>query len=125
MSSYRDVTTIYPRKAAGALNWNQSTLRYYRGVDCPQEGVHLDDEDESCSVFAVARGFCGRRSEFRCVRADTFISTDNDGIFMRKAQFMADNKDLSYVPASWQNSDEQVFLYGDVAVVAGIYHAKG
>ena len=57
--------------------------------------------------------------------ADTFISTDNDGIFMTKAQFLADNKDLSYAPSIMTNSDERIFLYGDVAVVAGIYHAKG
>ena len=57
--------------------------------------------------------------------ADTFISTDNDGIFMTKAQFMADNKDLTYAPSLMTNSDERVFLYGDVAVVAGMYHAKG
>ncbi len=57
--------------------------------------------------------------------ADTFISTDNDGVLMTKAQFMADNKDLSYAPSVMANSDERIFLYGDVAVVAGIYHAKG
>jgi hypothetical protein len=55
--------------------------------------------------------------------ADTFISTDNDGILMTKAQFMADNKDLSYAASLMANSDERVFLYGDAAVVAGIYHA--
>jgi hypothetical protein len=57
--------------------------------------------------------------------ADTFISTDNDGVLMTKAQFLADNKDLSYAPSLMTNSDESVFLYGDAAVVAGIYHAKG
>ena len=57
--------------------------------------------------------------------ADSFISTDNDGIFMTKAQFLADNKDLSYAPTLMANSDERVFMYDSVAVVAGIYHAKG
>ena len=57
--------------------------------------------------------------------ADTFISTDNDGTFMTKAQFMADNSDPSYAPTLMANRDERVFLYGNVAVVAGIYHAKG
>ena len=57
--------------------------------------------------------------------ADTFISTDNDGIFMTKAEFLEDNKDLSYAPTIMANSDQKVFLYGNVAVVAGIYHAKG
>jgi hypothetical protein len=57
--------------------------------------------------------------------ADTFISTDNDGTFMTKAQFLADNEDRSYAPSLMTNSDERVFLYGNMAVVAGIYHAKG
>lgn len=57
--------------------------------------------------------------------ADTFISTDNDGAFMTKAQFLADNRDLSYAPSLMTNSDERVFVYENAAVVAGIYHAKG
>jgi hypothetical protein len=57
--------------------------------------------------------------------AASFISTDNDGIFMTKAQFLADNKDLSYAPTLMANSDERIFMYDNVAVVAGIYHAKG
>jgi hypothetical protein len=57
--------------------------------------------------------------------ADTFISTDNDGTFMTKTQFLADNRDLSYAPSLMTNSDQRIFLYENVAVVAGIYHAKG
>jgi hypothetical protein len=57
--------------------------------------------------------------------ADTFISTDNDGTFMTKAQFLIDNKDLSYAPSLMANSDERIFIYENAAVVAGIYHAKG
>jgi hypothetical protein len=57
--------------------------------------------------------------------ADTFISTDNDGNFQTKREFLADNKDTSYAPSVMANSAEKVFIYGDAAVVAGIYHAKG
>ena len=57
--------------------------------------------------------------------ADTFISTDNEGIFMTKAEFLADNMDLSYKPSLMTNKDERVFLYDHAAVVAAIYHAKG
>jgi Domain of unknown function (DUF4440) len=57
--------------------------------------------------------------------ADTFISTDGDGVFMDKAQFLSDNMDLSYAPSLMTNKDERVFMYENVAVVAGIYHAKG
>ena len=57
--------------------------------------------------------------------ADTFISTDSDGVLQNKAQFLADNKDPAYAPSLMANSDVKVFLYGTSAVVAGIYHAKG
>ena len=57
--------------------------------------------------------------------ADTFISTDNDGVFQTKAQFLADNKDPAYAPTLMANSDERIFLYENAAVVAGTYHAKG
>ena len=57
--------------------------------------------------------------------AETFVSTDNDGVFLTKAEFLADNKDLSYAPSLMANSDEKIFLYENVAVVAGTYHAKG
>jgi len=57
--------------------------------------------------------------------AETFISTDNDGAVVTKAQFLADNADLAYAASLMTNSDEQVFLYENAAVVAGTYHAKG
>jgi len=57
--------------------------------------------------------------------ADTFISTDNDGVLMTRAQYLADNKDPSYEPTMMANSDVKVFVYRGFAVVAGIYHAKG
>ena len=57
--------------------------------------------------------------------ADTFISTDNDGAFTTKAQFLADNNDLSYAPTVMTNTYDKVFIYANAAVVAGSYHAKG
>ena len=57
--------------------------------------------------------------------ADTFISTDNDGVFQTRAQFLPDNKDPAYAPSLMANSDERIFLYENAAVVAGTYHAKG
>ena len=43
--------------------------------------------------------------------ADTFVSTDDHGIFMNKSQFLLDNKDLSYAPSLMANQDERVFIY--------------
>jgi hypothetical protein len=57
--------------------------------------------------------------------ADTFVSTDSDGVFQTKAEFLADNKDPAYAPTVMTNSDVRVFLYENSAVVTGIYHAKG
>lgn len=58
--------------------------------------------------------------------AETFISTDNDGVLMTKPEFLADNKDPSYEPTFMANTDVKVFLYHPgMAVVAGVYHAKG
>lgn len=57
--------------------------------------------------------------------ADNFISTDNDGALLTKAQFLADNRNADYEPTLMANSDVKVFVYKDAAVVAGIYHAKG
>ena len=57
--------------------------------------------------------------------ADTFVSTDNDGVFQTKAEFLADNRDPAYAPTLMANSDVRVFLYENSAVVTGIYHAKG
>src|SRR5260370_25146448 len=56
--------------------------------------------------------------------ADSFISTDNDGTFMTKTQFLADNRDLSYAPTLMTNSDKRIFIYGDAAEVTATYHAK-
>jgi ketosteroid isomerase-like protein len=57
--------------------------------------------------------------------ADTFITTDNDGVLMNKAQFLADAKDPGYEPTLMANTDVKVILYKDTAVVAGVYHSKG
>jgi Calcium/calmodulin dependent protein kinase II Association. len=57
--------------------------------------------------------------------ADTFITTDNDGVLMNKAQFLADAKDTGYEPTLMANTDVKVILYKDTAVVAGVYHSKG
>jgi hypothetical protein len=57
--------------------------------------------------------------------ADSFVSTDNEGTFANKSQFLADNKDAHYAPMVMANTEENVFLYDKTAIVAGIYHAKG
>lgn len=57
--------------------------------------------------------------------ADTFISTDNEGVVMNKAQFLEDTKDMSYKSDSVANEGVKVTMYDKAAVVTGTYHAKG
>ena len=44
---------------------------------------------------------------------------------MNKAQFIADIKNPSYKATLMTNDNMQVYLYPNVAVVIGTYHAKG
>jgi ketosteroid isomerase-like protein len=57
--------------------------------------------------------------------ADTFVSTDNDGVVMNKAQFLDDTKDLSYKSDTVANENVKVQMFDKTAVVTGTYHAKG
>ena len=57
--------------------------------------------------------------------ADTFVYTDWDGTMMTKEKFIADSKDASFETTSVANDDVQVYFYPGVAVVTGVYHAKG
>ncbi len=57
--------------------------------------------------------------------ADSFISTDNEGVVMNKAQFLEDTKDMSYKADSVANEGVKVTMYDKAAVVTGTYHAKG
>jgi len=54
-----------------------------------------------------------------------FINTEYDGEVSNKAQFLADIKDPQFKPASVTIQDLKVSMYGDSAVVTGIYHTKG
>jgi hypothetical protein len=57
--------------------------------------------------------------------ANGFISTDNDGVVMNKAQFLEDAKDMAYKADSAANDEVKVQMYDKAAVVTGRYHTKG
>jgi len=57
--------------------------------------------------------------------AGTLVYTDYDGTFMDKGQFLAQVKQPSVRPAQILNESMTVRLYGDAAVVTGIYREKG
>jgi ketosteroid isomerase-like protein len=54
-----------------------------------------------------------------------FTDTEYDGEVSDKAKFLADIKDPEYKPSSLAIQDLKVSMYGDAAVVIGIYRAKG
>jgi len=54
-----------------------------------------------------------------------FINTEWDGAVSDKTKFLADIKDPQFKPSSMTIQDVKVSMYGDSAVVAGIYHTKG
>lgn len=56
---------------------------------------------------------------------DTFVYTDTDGTLLNKSQFIVDSKDPSFVTTLVANEDVEVYFYPGVAIVTGIYHAKG
>ena len=54
-----------------------------------------------------------------------FVNTEYDGEVSDKAKFLADIKDPQFKPTNLAIQDVKVNMYGDSAVVAGIYHTKG
>ena len=57
--------------------------------------------------------------------ATTLAYTDYDGTFMNKAQFMASVKAPSLHPEQIVNESMTAQVYGDSAVVTGVYREKG
>jgi len=57
--------------------------------------------------------------------ADTLVYVDYDGSFMNKEQFMASVKAPSLHPEQIINQAMTAHVYGDSAVVTGIYREKG
>jgi hypothetical protein len=56
---------------------------------------------------------------------DTFVDTEADGMVMNKGQFLAYIKNPSVKHTSMTNSDVQVNVLGNAAIVTGSYHDRG
>ncbi len=56
---------------------------------------------------------------------ERFVNTEWDGEVSNREEFLADIRDPKFKPASVNIQDVSVNLYGDTAVVTGVYHAKG
>ncbi len=57
--------------------------------------------------------------------ASDFVNTEYDSEVSDKAKFLADIKDPQFNLTSLNIQDLKVSMYGDSAIVVGIYHTKG
>lgn len=57
--------------------------------------------------------------------ANTFISVDIDGSISSKSEFLASIKSPDYQPSQAVTEQSSVQVYGDVAVVVGVFRIKG
>jgi ketosteroid isomerase-like protein len=64
-------------------------------------------------------------SALNALVSERFINTEWDGSLSDKPKFLADIKDPQFKPTSLTIQDVKVNLFGDTAVVAGIYQTKG
>ena len=59
------------------------------------------------------------------VLASTFVSLDIDGSVTNKSEFLAGIKSSAYQPSQAVTEQSNVQVYGDAAVVVGIFRVKG
>ena len=59
------------------------------------------------------------------VLASTFVSLDIDGSVTNKSEFLAGIKSPAYQPSQAVTEQSSVQVYGDAAVVVGIFRVKG
>ena len=57
--------------------------------------------------------------------ANTFVSVDIDGSISSKSEFLASIKSPDYQPSQAVTEQSNVQVYGDVAVVVGVFRIKG
>ena len=57
--------------------------------------------------------------------ANTFVSVDIDGSVSSKSEFLASIKSPDYQPSQAVTEQSNVQVYGDVAVVVGVFRIKG
>ena len=57
--------------------------------------------------------------------ADTFVSVDIDGSIESKGEFLTSIKDPKYQPSQALTEQSNVHVYGDSAVVVGVFRIKG
>jgi len=64
-------------------------------------------------------------SALNMLLANTMISVDIDGSIMNKSEFLASIKSPGYQPSQAVTEQSNIQMYGNAAVVAGIFRVKG
>ena len=86
--------------------------------------------DEGGRVLALETAW-GHAIELKDTKAldqmlgSTFVAVEIDGTVSTKAEFLAGIKDPSYQPSQAVNEQISVQVYGNAAVVTGIFRVKG
>ncbi len=57
--------------------------------------------------------------------ADTMVALDSDGSFTNKKEYLDGIRAADFQPSQAINEDNKVHLYGDSAVVVGVFRIKG
>ena len=57
--------------------------------------------------------------------ADTMVALDSDGSFTNKKEYLDGIRAADFQPSQAINEDNEVHLYGDSAVVVGVFRIKG
>jgi ketosteroid isomerase-like protein len=89
-----------------------------------------DQKAEETRILALENAW-NRAEENKDARAlddllaDSLVYVDYDGTFMDKAQFMASVKQPSLHPEQIVNETMTAHIYGNSAIVTGVYREKG
>jgi ketosteroid isomerase-like protein len=93
-----------------------------------QEAAHGDSERTKILALENAWNQAEQNKDTKALDgllASTLVYIDYDGSLMDKAKFMASVKAPSLHPEQIVNESMTAYMYGDSAVVTGIYREKG
>jgi len=93
-----------------------------------QEAAHADSEKTKILALENAWNQAEKNKDAKALDgllASTLVYVDYDGTFMDKAKFMASVKAPTLHPEQIVNESMTAYMYGDSAVVTGIYREKG
>jgi len=95
-----------------------------------QPGASVSAGDEAGHIQALENAW-NRALESKDVKAmdqlfaPTFVSVDIDGSVQSKSEFLAGIKAPDYLPSQAVTEQSSVRMYGDAAVVVGVFRIKG